>query len=141
MKISPAISTNKKCHSHQQFLASKCKWGSNRCCPLSEGDCWGAGGMQEADICHSLRWKRRQDLAPDSWYAYERNEFSEPRGLHLSLHRLLISLTWYLIFLRIKWCVVSWAAVLILPPIKLNSQPSSCAYVLVDNLCIKRPVW
>ena len=37
MKISPAISINKKYHSHQRFLASKSKWRlpkvqSNRCC-------------------------------------------------------------------------------------------------------------
>ena len=36
MKISPAILINKKCHSQQQFLASKCQWGlwklwSSRC--------------------------------------------------------------------------------------------------------------
>ena len=29
---------------------------------------------------------------------HERNEFSEPRGLHLPIHSMLISLTWYLIF-------------------------------------------
>ena len=36
MKISPDILISKKCHSHQQFLASKCEWGlpklrSSRC--------------------------------------------------------------------------------------------------------------
>ena len=36
--------------------------------------------------------------SPDSWGAYERNEFSEPRGLHLLIHRKVSSLTWYLIF-------------------------------------------
>ena len=30
---------------------------------------------------------------------YERNEFSEPRGLHLPMHRMLNSLAWHLIFL------------------------------------------
>ena len=35
--------------------------------------------------------------APDSWGAHARNEFSEPRGLHLPIHRMLNSLTWYLI--------------------------------------------
>ena len=58
MKISPAISINKKCHSHQRFLASKCerelpKLGSVHTAP-SQGDCWGAGGMQEA------RWTGKQ---------------------------------------------------------------------------------
>ena len=37
-------------------------------------------------------------LIPDSWDSYERNEFNEPRGLHLPRHRMLNSLTWYLIF-------------------------------------------
>ena len=37
-------------------------------------------------------------LTPDSWDSYERNELSEPRGLHLPRHRMLNSLTWYLIF-------------------------------------------
>ena len=40
-------------------------------------------------------------LAPDSWGAYERNEFSEPRFLHLLIHRMLNSWTWNLI-LRIR---------------------------------------
>ena len=35
---------------------------------------------------------------PDSRGAKEKNEFSEPRGLHLPIHRMLNSLTCYLIF-------------------------------------------
>ena len=37
-------------------------------------------------------------ISPGSWDAYERNGFSEPRGLHLPIHRMQNSLTWYLIF-------------------------------------------
>ena len=37
-------------------------------------------------------------LAPDHWGALERNEFNEPRGLHLPLTRILNSLTWYVTF-------------------------------------------
>ena len=37
-------------------------------------------------------------LTPDSWGVYGRHEFSDPRGLHLPIHRMLNSLTWYLIF-------------------------------------------
>ena len=58
--------------------------------------CWG-GGMQEAAICYFSKWTRKQYLAADNWGAYERNEFSEPRGLHLSIQRMLNSLTWQLI--------------------------------------------
>ena len=57
--------------------------------------------MKEAAICHvchCLRWTRRQDLAPESWGAHEKNEFSERRGLHLPIHTKL-NLTWYLTFL------------------------------------------
>ena len=62
MKIYPAISINKKCHSHQKLLASKCEW-------------------------------RLPKLG-----AYERNEFKEPRSLHLPTQRTRNSLTWYLTF-------------------------------------------
>ena len=37
-------------------------------------------------------------ISPGSWDAYERNEFSEPGGLHLPAQRMLNSLTCYLIF-------------------------------------------
>ena len=47
----------------------------------------------------SLRWTRKQDLAPDNWGTYEWNEFSEPRGLHPLIQKTLNFLTWYLIFL------------------------------------------
>ena len=98
-----AISINKKCHSHQWFLASKCKWGlpklwSGGCChpPWWLLRSW---GMQEAAICHSLlKVNKETGLAPDSWAAYERIAFSESRGLHLPIHRTLHSLTWYPIF-------------------------------------------
>ena len=62
MKIYPAISINKKCHNHRQFLASKCEWGLPKL------------------------------------GAYERNEFREPRSLHLPTQRTLNSLIWYLTF-------------------------------------------
>ena len=43
-------------------------------------------------------WKHRT-LAPHSWDAYERNDFSEPRLLHLPIHRkALNSLTWAIWF-------------------------------------------
>ena len=104
-------------------------------------------------------WKHRI-LAPDSWGADQRNDFSEPRLLYLPIHsKTLHSLSWdiwfslsdnnhcsnYLVFvanllyilglplasleqpLRVIWGTASWAAVLILPQIKLNSQCSGCA--------------
>ena len=73
-------------------------------------------------------------LAPDSWGAYQRNDFNEPRLLHLPVHRkVLNSLTWYvwfslinsnlLIFLLPGLCCknacISW-----LPCLSLQSNPS-----------------
>ena len=113
MKISTTISINKKCHSHQWFLASKCEWEvpklqSSRChsrhvpqirwLVIASRVGVGGAGIQEAAICHSLRWTRNQDLAPGSWHTHERKEFSEPRGLHLPIYRMWNSLTWHLIF-------------------------------------------
>ena len=99
MKISPAILVNKKWHSHQQFLASKCEWGlpklqSQWILPtpmgIAEelGECkkygeQGNGTGPRYLRCISERWKK---------------EFSEHRNLHLSIHRMLNSLAWYLIF-------------------------------------------
>ena len=91
MKISPDILINKKWLNHQQFLASKCEWSLPTPRVTPHGDGWGAGGMQEA------RWRRKQP-GPDSWGAYERNEFSEPGGLHLPLQRRLNCLTWHVIY-------------------------------------------
>ena len=107
MKTSLAISINKKWHSHQRFLwRPNVNEGSQTSNPTDvtapHGDLWGAQGVKEAaiwGIYHSLSWTRKQDLAPESWGAYERNEFNEPRGLHLHICSMLNSFTWNLIFL------------------------------------------
>jgi len=71
---------------------------------------WGLPKQGSRGCCHSPWWLLRSwgnvrskvnqeiRLAPDSWGAYERSEFSEPRGLHLPIRGMLNSLTWYLIF-------------------------------------------
>ena len=60
-KLSPAISTNKKCQSHHRFLASKCEWGLPKlwCSGCCHPPWWllRTWGMQEA------RWTRKQDWA------------------------------------------------------------------------------
>ena len=92
------------------------------------------------------------------------NEFSESRGLHLPIHRMLNSLTWYLIFdvqtafvtnmyidglplLPPSSSVSELTEVLpprlqssFLPQIKLNSQLSRCDYILVDTLKKKKMI-
>ena len=96
MKIPPAILINKKCHSYQWYVASKCEWGllklrsSRSCCP-PPAPRWLLWSWENA----RSKVNKETGLAPDSWGEYERNEFSEPRGLHLPIQRMLNSLTWY----------------------------------------------
>ena len=94
MKTSSAILISKKCDSHQRFLASKCGCGL----PKLRSSC-------HPQQCLLRRWRNARNkvnketgLAPDSCGANERNKFSETRGLRLPVHRMLNSLTWYLIF-------------------------------------------
>ena len=56
---------------------------------------------QPLGCTHSLRWALKNSgcekhiLAPDSWEAYERSDFTDPRLLHLPIYRkALNSLTW-----------------------------------------------
>ena len=102
MKTSPAISINRKCHSHQRFLATKCKWGllqlpSSGCCHpqwwLLRSWC-----NARSSLLSLLKVDKEKGLASNHWGAYERNKFSESRGSHHPVHRMLNSLTWYLIF-------------------------------------------
>ena len=80
MKISPAILISRKCHNHhwisgiQMWMRAPKTVIQGMLLPTMV--CWGAGVMQEA------RWT---GLTPDGWGAYERNEFSESRGLHLPI--------------------------------------------------------
>ena len=76
---------------------------------LPDGEPWGNSGWKQ-DVCHlavnccrhppwcalrRLRMRKRRTLAPDSWGAYQRNYFSEPRFLHLPICRkVLNTLTW-----------------------------------------------
>ena len=58
---------------------------------------------------HNEHWGTRHVPAQDSWGAYQRNDFSEPRLLHLPIHRkVLNSLTWDIWFSLIHkkyfWC-------------------------------------
>ena len=119
MTISPVISINKKCHSHQWRLASKCEWGlpklrSSGCCHPQQ---WLLRSWGNAAICHSVRWVREQDWPQlDIWGAYGRNTLSEPRGLHLPMHRKLNSLTWYLIFDVQTACPLLVQTCILIPP-------------------------
>ena len=72
-KILLAISVNKGRCSHQAITLQPPGW-------------W---------ILREPRIRKHRMLAPDSWGAYQRNDFREPRILHLPTHReALNSLTW-----------------------------------------------
>ena len=45
-----------------------------------------------------LRMGKHRILAPDSWGAYQRNDFSEPRLLHLPMHRKALNSLRHLVF-------------------------------------------
>ena len=92
MKIYPAISINKKCHSHQWFLASK--WEQWLPKLRSRGSChpswwllrsWGNARSSHLPL---LNANKKTGFALHSWGAYEKNELSEARGLHLSIQRI-----------------------------------------------------
>ena len=88
-------------------------------CP--EGDPWGNSGWRQMG-CHCqahlvvnhcsypwqctlrrLRMRKLGTLAPDSWAACQRNDFSDPRLSHLTIYRkALNSLTWNIWFSFIK---------------------------------------
>ena len=100
MKLSPAISVDKKCRSYQDVWSPTVNAGSPNCYPEDAGippARWlrRSRGMQEAALGHSLGWTGKQDL---SCGAYERNETSKPSGLHLPPQRTLNSFphTWSL---------------------------------------------
>ena len=90
------------CHSHHQ-LQPPWMW---------VGQLWRNSGRKEllpSSSCQTattpygeLRGNsgcEKRVLAPDSWGAYQRNDFSEPRLLHLPMHsKALNSLTWVIWF-------------------------------------------
>ena len=97
----PAISLNKGCCSHQAItLQPPWSWAlrklriETRCLPSSSTSLllpphpW---------LCtqRRLRMREHKILTPESWGAYQRNDFSELRLFHLPIHKkALNSLTW-----------------------------------------------
>ena len=109
--IFPAISVNKGCHSHWQLQPPG--WLTV--------EPWGNSGkkripaiQQPWDYRHSLWWTLKKlrmwkymILAPDSWGTYQRQDFREPRLLHLPIHRkVLNSLTWDIWFYIIYYIYI-----------------------------------
>ena len=133
MKISPAISINKKCHSHWQLLAFKCWVRTPKTViqgMLPPPAWWLLRSWENARSSRLplLKMNREPGLAPDSWAAYGRNESSESRGLHLPRSRMLTSLTWYLTFDVQSACSLCCRLVyrLTSPPASLEQFCQSC---------------
>ena len=87
-----------------------------------------------------LRLRKHRMLAPDSWGAYQRNDFSEPWLLHLPIHRkALNSLTWGIWFSLINnnlWCFdclvfVAKKSSVSSARIKQNSQLLGCSLFFI----------
>ena len=83
----PAISVNKGCHSHQWLQPSKVNIWALRKLRAENNICQLASSRlqpfpKEGALRKHRMWKHRI-LIPDSWGAYQRNDFSEPRPLHV----------------------------------------------------------
>ena len=95
---------------------------------------------QSSGCSHSLRWAQRKSgcekhriLAPDSWDAYERNDFSDPRLLHLTIHRkALNSLTWDIWFSLINHNLL--IARLLIFNLSIFNLPFVAMLLLIYNL-------
>ena len=93
--VFPAISVNKGGHSHQRLQPSKVNIWALRKLRAENSICQLASSrLQPFPKEWALRklsmWKCRI-LIPDSWGAYQRNDFGEPRLLHLPIHRKVIN--------------------------------------------------
>jgi len=75
------------------------KTSSKGCCPTPQRllRSWRNAGSKRSWENARSKENKETGFAPDRCGAYERNEFSEPRGLHLPKQRMLNSLTQYLI--------------------------------------------
>ena len=88
------------CHHYQRLQPSNVSWWALRELKKENTCCLTATRLQPLSTVSPEErkfrvWKYRI-LTPDSWGSYERNDFSEPRLLHPSIHKkvLINSLTW-----------------------------------------------
>ena len=133
----PAISVNKGCHSHQWLQPSKVNIWALRKLRAENNICQLASSRlqpfpKEGALRKHRMWKHRI-LIPDSWGAYQRNDFSEPRLLHLPIVRkVLTSLIWSIWFSLtvIFWCsnyleiFLQKHLYILAPPLMLLNIPS-----------------
>ena len=104
----PAISVNKGCHSSSAIAATAhgepespegMNSGSKEDLPSSS--------PQKAATLHHEPWGssgyKSRKPAPDSWGAHQRNDFSKPRVLHLSIDRKVLNSLTYQVFFNSQW--------------------------------------
>ena len=118
--IFPAISIHKECQSHQRLQPSNMSQWALRKLRAEKNICYLAAirlqPLPAVSPEETQMWKYRI-LAPNGWGAYQRNYFSEPRLLHLPIHRkALNSLTWdvwfslinnNLFFFNVFWSIIA----------------------------------
>ena len=100
MKMSSAMLTNKKCHSHQWLISGFQMWmrapqtviQQMLPSPVRHGDHWGTVRMQEA------RSTRKEDWSQISEVHTKGTNSVSPEAYTFPYCRMLNSLTWYLIF-------------------------------------------
>ena len=86
------------CHSHQWLQPSNMSWWAwgnserKRVSAIEQPSDWSHSPMVSL---RKLRMWKYRILSPDRWGTYQRNNFRQPRLLHLPIHRkALNSLTW-----------------------------------------------
>ena len=92
----PPVSVNKRCCSHWAITLQPPWWWALRELRIETGYLPSSSQqLQPPRWCiQRLRMRKHRILVPDSWGAYQRNDFSEPRLLHLPIYRKVNSLTW-----------------------------------------------
>ena len=125
----------KGCHSYHQLQP-----------PGKLGEPWGNSRRKEYLLLTAIKlqsfptkcpeeaqmWKT-ENTAPDSWGAYQRNDFSEPRLLHLPIHRkALNSLTWDIWFSLINHNLL--IARLLIFNLSIFNLPFVAMLLLIYNL-------
>ena len=93
--IFPVVSINNGCHSHQQLYPQlMVSWWALRKLRKEKNTCHPAALRLQplpAVSPRSLQMWKHGMLVPESWGAYQMNDFSEPRLLHIPKHRKVLN--------------------------------------------------
>ena len=89
LRMPPAISVNEGCCGHQPLqpplmVSPEGTEDGNRIPTIKQS---GTTASPQRCTLRGLRMGKHRTLAPESWGAYQRNDFNEPRLLNLPIHR------------------------------------------------------